>query len=138
MEKVICYKVVREQPDGRITSAIISGEFSQIDYSIGKFVRTHPFLGKKGFHILVFDSFKNAKRFIGNLSIYKKGDTKIFSCECVNEVEILPKKCDVYDVNNVFSSESYLHPDDDVWPLGTRMFKKIKLIEEILDENTIR
>jgi len=131
------YKVVREEGEGKYFSARIMKGPCCMEYKVGEFVQA-PINGS-----LVFESSFRAHSFIKEQAYsFPKtcGKLRLFVAECEEEIDLLSK-----EVRSIWASELYYSEDitleeilnqikQDVgmgWPLGTRMFKKVKLLKEI-------
>ncbi len=112
------YKVVNWER----MSAIVSGK-ARVLYRAGEFVTAPPSLAEKGYHLSVFSDLQAATRFAEEM---ETPSNSIWSCECEEEVP-LPQICNTYDLYN---GRLYPRPEGIRWPVGTKMFKRVMLLEE--------
>jgi len=118
----IRYKVVKKTKKG-YTSAFAKYS-AKVTYKIGEFVTAPTYLRKEQYHLLVFDSLENAKRYARKIN---RKTMKIFRCEVLNKTPLRGKR------GIAFVQKSYFHLPffGDDWPTGTEMWEQVKLLEEV-------
>lgn len=90
-----------------------------LKYPPGVWVEAHPEAQANGYHILVFNTYHNARA-------YHTHRSEIWECDVTGEVELPPH------LNPVsFRKHGFKAGPGDGWPHGTRMFKRIRLIRRV-------
>lgn len=98
-----------------------------VQYKIGKWVQAPKWLKEKGYYLTAFITYEQAFNFIPS----RATRLAIYRAKAKGIIKELPH---IYSVNYLSSMGGFgefVHPEDRVWPLGTIMCKKIKLIKEI-------
>ena len=108
------YKCVDFTGDDEIISMRSRG-YAQVVYKIGEFVEAPGWLAAKGYHLLVFDNLYDAEQM----------QTTIFWAEAEEKVA-LPIRMISEELKHGHISQTHLP-----WPRGTKMYKRVKLIQEI-------
>jgi len=121
---MIIYKVVYKTFDNILVSAKAVGNL-KTKYKIGEYVSAPEWAAKEGYHLLAFNDIENAKAFI-NCSGNKY---KIYKADGLEQVP-LPSMCYIDTLLSCKIFDPIEHPLI-MWPKGTVMFKKIKLLEEV-------
>lgn len=112
----IVYKVTCPGPEGLPTSCSMANK-AMVTYKRGEFVEAPRWLSKEGYHLLVFDNLEHAEDFWGEA---------IWKAEAEEEILLLPKR---HSISLTDAGE--LIGDTGSWPTGTRMYKRVKLLEKI-------
>lgn len=114
---MIVYKCVSESLEGKFTSRVARGE-SQVEYKVGEWAEAHPPFAERGYHLLVFETKDGALGF---------DPRSVWKAEAEDEVGLPFKLPERYIRKGIFLDE----PTYQVWPHGTRMFKRVKLLEKV-------
>jgi hypothetical protein len=118
------YKVVGRLYTGDLVSCTVYGA-AEVCYKVGEFVQAPGWLAKHGYHLVVFDTFNNAKKFIGEWD-----NLEIWEADAEERVELVPQMA-----LNVISGMIYGNTFLNIWPDGTRMYKRVKLLRRITNDD---
>lgn len=114
MSKKIYYKIVRKDENKYISSFIDDG--NKVEYKLNEYVGVSEFKTvDDNYHLLVFDSFENAKNFIAFF------DQLIFKCKIKGIIKNIPERKVCMD--GIYSNIK----DVNEWPKGTIMAKAVKI-----------
>jgi len=113
------YKCVA-QVRGKLMSAIVYDTLAGVTYPIGEWAEAHAIMQKQGYHLTYFEKLEDALKFT------RPG--AVWHCEVDGVVEgEIPPDIGTWAAFNGKPGISRLMK----WPTGTRMAKRIKLIEKI-------
>lgn len=118
-ENIICYKLLTDKLYSSYTQ-----EKYRLKYSRRVWIRAAEVAISRGYGICVFDTKKRLKEYKRNLF----GEFKAFIVACKEEISPLP--IHLRDIRD-WDPNKYIVSININWPKGTRMFKRIKLLEEI-------
>ena len=113
---------VENVPTYVLTSWVADGQ-AEVTYKIGEWVTAPEWLADYGYHLMVFDDLEDARQLEDSLH-------NIFVCEVEDEVP-LPEVD--FMVDGLSYGEMYPHPSPG-WPHGSRMFKRVKLVREVSED----
>ncbi len=139
-------KVVRVNQKGELLSSY-TREKAEIKYKVGKWIKAKPEFLKKGYGIFVYDNLENAIKTKTHPDELDTIKYKYYEVEVRGEMPVKPilnyYVASKYGANGIeklrekFKYVPLLHPvlfRLHKPPLGTRMFKQIKLTKEIEKE----
>ena len=113
------YKVVKEGPRGGLTSCIVWGK-AKVRYRKGRFNTAPKWLAEKGNHLTIFTNLRKAKEF-------KSPYQQIWSVLALDVFEpSMKQKFQIIDL-----SEGEILTSSIGWPEGTKMAKRVYLIDRI-------
>ena len=117
-----CYKVLTKN----LKSNVVMNQAS-VQYKVGKHVKAPAYLSKAKYHLLAFSSLEAARDF------YEEGD-RIFLSEGKNQIKNPPLRYYYWEVATPAQFQRSDPPGLD-WAPDTVMFKEIKLLKEIINED---
>lgn len=125
------YKVVRGKFNGRrFESAIMDRMAAGVEYRINEWSEAPAWLRGAGYHLLAFETLEKAMHFI-NIGAQSVVCLRIYRAEAKNLIK-KPAMLSIYDINH--GTELKLcHCGSGLWPSGTVMYEKIKLLEDVTD-----
>jgi len=131
---MIVYKVVKKKMTG-LYSCIATGK-SRVRYRLKKWI-TSPGIDE-GYGLLAFRTLRYAERF--QLFNYCLGNLKIYKAEAEGKIINIPSKIikstsavvwdNKFDPISLIKKEE-LYSQESIWPIGTVMLKKIKLLKRM-------
>ena len=117
-----CFKVLSKS----LKSNIVENQAS-VQYKVGKYVKAPKYLSKAKYHLLAFSTLAAAV-------VFSEADDRIFLAEGKYQTKSLPLR---YYWWQVATPAEFLRSSSPGlgWTHGTVMFREIKLIEEIVNED---
>lgn len=109
-----------------------AGECSpfKIRYEPGQFTTTLEWLAEAGYHLTVFDTIAATRDFCYGASV--DGDQhSLWIVVCEDEISPLPPRLPFSCITPSRINETSPSGLSPSWPYGTRMFKRVKLLERI-------
>jgi len=117
----IRYKIVKKTKRGY--TSVFAKYSAKVTYKIGKFVTAPTHLRKEQYHLLVFDSLENAKKYARKIN---RKVMKIFRCEVLNRRPLRERRGIAFVQKTYF----YLPLLEYDWPTGTEMWEQVKILKE--------
>jgi len=108
----------------RTLSSFSAGGQAKVEYKMNRFSKAPRWLRRRGYHITVFDTLRNAMSF----DIRLFGDALIYKVECVKQKK-LPPQLDIMLLSMSVWVMRDIHCN---WPNGTLMFEMVKPLERII------
>lgn len=123
--KEIVYKLVCEEPNKALTSALVGGKAEKI-YKPGRAQRAPEWLARQGYYITAFSNRKAARLFA--IAALPRSESQIWKCEATGVIprSKLPLICWMRGLR-----AGRLTPATMSWPTDTVMCKTIKLLERV-------
>lgn len=127
MIKVVNANLVSYSAPVRMATHTTKPEYC-VTYKVGKYSKAPLWLSSLGYHLTVFNQLHNALDFIRN--DHRRPHLRLFVVDCLNEIRPLPPRL---PFRTLFPWKVYQwkYSYGHVWPAGTRMFEKVKLLEEL-------
>ena len=122
-ESVTCYKMVFVNAFDSLTSYAAAGA-AEVVYEPGQWVEAPEYMASAGYHLLVFDTLKQALSFTRGAPVWE--------AECMEEITELPRFAFTIEYSyGTAPLQDLLHDGLHEWPRGTRMFKRVKLLRKV-------
>lgn len=97
-----------------------------VKYRVGEFVQAPPWLGERGYHLTVFRDEETLYQFLNLDRVVTAPNLTLWAVECLDEISPIPPR-----LNNVLYPLDIYDYCEVAWPLGTLMFKQVKLVKQI-------
>jgi len=118
------YKVVQREA-GALYSYWAPG-YSRVEYRPFEWLHAPQWLAGEGYHLLAFDTLKAARE----INRFRELGSRFEIWEAIGESEILPLPAYLYHPS-LSRGSIQSHGMGQHWPEGTRMYRRIKLVERV-------
>ncbi len=124
MKKKYYYKVTTEV-NGEECSLVVNNTKAAVKYKVGEWTEAPQWLAEAGYHLLIFNNLKNAKKFLREFMFTTPCYPHIWRCEVKGRFLVLPFQLSGDSLEHEFIELLW----GSKFPKGSVMVKKVKLIE---------